>query len=194
MSKEKNPSDNDLRDVTVEVPRHKKHRRETEPSGRHKHRREAELSGVKVDSGRHSQCRGAEPNDMKKNAIRPKQRRESELGVVDTHKTSRQAAPTGVKVVGDRHKQRRNTHTADAAPYDEAKRSKKISRRSNDYAFDNNAFDGSLNNVNETRNIRIHVPPTGFVHSLTNYRLLLAIRNQIPKNYSDWFININNHC
>ena len=185
MSKKKNPSDEELSDVKVEVPRQKKHRRETETGEvvRHK-RRDAELSDVKVEGARHKPRRVADPSDDRPQTTRHKKRRDVENGDVATHKPRREADASDVTVTGTKHKTRRNTHTAaDAVTYGEEKRTKsKASSKSSDYVFDNKAYVGSVNNLVEARNDRIPDPPTRFVHTLLIllfYRSTLAICNRI---------------
>lgn len=163
MSKKKVPSDEDLSDVSVEVPRQKKHRREAEGSEvvRHKHRRDVELSDVKVEGVKRKPRREADPSEVKTH--RHKERRDAELDSGEVRHKRREAEPDDVKAEAGRQKQRRNTHSvADGVPYDEGKRGiAKISSKSNDFVYDNKAYVGSLNSVNEARNERILEPPTG---------------------------------
>lgn len=165
MSKKKVPSDQQLSDVTVELPRQKKHRREAEGCEvvEHKHRRDVVLSDVKVEGVKCKPRREADPSEVKTH--RHEERQDVEFGEI-RHKR-REAEPNDVKVEAGRQKQRRNTHAAAVVvSYDEGRRGiAKISSKSNDFVYDNKAYVGSLNNVNEARNERILEPPTRFVQS-----------------------------
>ncbi|KAJ8729751.1 hypothetical protein PYW08_001332 [Mythimna loreyi] len=154
MSRKKVPSDEELSDVTVESTRHKKHRREAETSEgvRYKHRNDSVLSDVKVEG------------------VKRKPRREGDPGEVRTHRPKegqvrhkrRETGPGDLNVETGKHKQRRNTYSAvDSFTYEESRRGiAKISSRSNDFAYENKAYVGSMHSVNEARNERILQAPT----------------------------------
>lgn len=170
MTKKKIPSDEELSDVKVEVPRQKKHRRETVTGEvvRHK-RRDTELSDIKVEGARHKHRRVADPSDDRPNVTRHKRRRDVddvELDDVGTHRPRREADPSDVRVAGTRHKQRSRHASVDDLTISERKREKsKASSRSSDFVYDNKAYVGSVNNLAEARNDRICEPPTRFVQT-----------------------------